>query len=73
MDKNESWPAPGAWPPERIRALRKHLGLNQTEMAERLGYSRQQTISELEKDARPASPQVCIILSLYAERSGFEG
>lgn len=55
---------PSTWTPERIRALRKRLGLRQEEMAERLGYSRQQTISELEKGLYPPGPQACIILDL---------
>ena len=35
------------WDKERIQALRRHMGLTQHEMAERLG-TRQQTISEWE-------------------------
>ena len=61
------------WTPERIRALRKHLGLNQTEMAAKLGYSRQQSVSELEKGKHAPIPQIYIILSMLAEQSGFEG
>ena len=61
-----------SWPPERIRALRKHLGYNQTQMAEHLGYSRQQTISELEHGESPPSRQTQIILDILAEKHGFE-
>ena len=55
---------PSTWTPKRIRALRKRLGLGQVEMARRLEYSRQQTISELENGLYPPGPQVCIILDL---------
>lgn len=56
------------WTPEKIKALRKRLGLNQSAMAERLGYTRQQTVSDLEKGNHPPGPQVEIILGyLLAE------
>ena len=37
------------WTPAEIRALRKRLGLNQTQMAEAMGYGSQSRVSELEK------------------------
>ena len=39
------------WTPERVRALRKRLGLTQAEMARELGYSGNTRIAELETDA----------------------
>lgn len=36
------------WTPERIRALRRRLHLTQAEMAQALGYTRHQSVSELE-------------------------
>ena len=60
------------WTPARIRALRKHMGISQSEMAARLGYSRQQTVSELEHGAYPPSPRVGIILDMLAAQHGFD-
>ena len=62
----------GTWTPERIRTLRKKLGLTQEEMAGRLGYSRQQTISELENGMYPPGPQVCIILDILEQQTEAE-
>lgn len=39
------------WTPERIRALRKRLGLTQKQMATELGYSGGRRVAELETDA----------------------
>lgn len=55
------------WTPERIRALRKQLRLNQTEMAERLGYNRTSSISDLELGKFEPSPAVCILLDILEE------
>jgi DNA-binding transcriptional regulator YiaG len=58
------------WDRERIQALRRHLRLTQSEMAEELG-TRQQTISEWETGMyRPRGASVTL-LSLVAERSRF--
>ena len=59
------------WSPERIRALRSHLGLTQVEMAEELGM-RQQTISEWETGAYQPRGGSIRLLEILAERSGFE-
>lgn len=59
------------WDAGRVRALRKHLNLTQTQLADELG-TRQATISEWENDVyrpRGASAQ---LLNLVAERAGFE-
>jgi len=37
------------WTPDEIRALRKGLKLTQAQFAERLGYSRRATVTDLEK------------------------
>lgn len=60
-----------AWDAGGIRALRTHLGLSQDAMADELG-TRQQTVSEWETGRyrpRGASAQ---LLSIIAERAGFE-
>ena len=45
------------WPPEEIRALRKRLALTQEAFAERLGYERRQTITDLERgEYAPSGP-----------------
>ena len=50
------------WTPEEIRALRKRLGYNQTQMAEALGYSRYQSVSELEHGKLTPSSSVLRLL-----------
>lgn len=37
------------WTPQRVRTLRKRLGYTQDEMAVALGYSRKQSVSDLER------------------------
>jgi DNA-binding transcriptional regulator YiaG len=59
------------WDKERIRALRKHLGLTQTRLAEELG-TRQQTISEWETGIYQPRGTSGTLLSIIAERSGFK-
>ena len=45
------------WTPERIRALRKRLGLTQDEFAEAMGYGSNSRISELENGkVEPTGP-----------------
>jgi DNA-binding transcriptional regulator YiaG len=62
---------PATWDGIRIRALRQHLGLTQTAMADRLG-TRQQTISEWEKGMyRPRGASVTL-LSMVADGSSFK-
>ena len=59
------------WDAGRVRALREQLGLTQAELAEELNV-RQQTVSEWETGAyqpRGASEK---LLSMVAERAGFE-
>jgi DNA-binding transcriptional regulator YiaG len=59
-----------AWNAPRVRALRKHLGLTQEELARELNV-RQQTVSEWETgryEPRGASER---LLALVAERAAF--
>ena len=59
------------WDRESIRALRKHLGLTQQQMSEELG-TRQQTISEWETGMYRPRGGMNRLLTLVAERVGFE-
>ena len=59
------------WDGERIRALRRHLGLTQREMADRLG-TRQQTISEWEKGMYKPRGASSTLLFMVAERARFK-
>jgi DNA-binding transcriptional regulator YiaG len=59
------------WDEENIRELRKHLGLTQREMADRLG-TRQQTISEWELGLYQPRGASSTLLSIVADQSGFK-
>ncbi len=59
------------WGSEHVRALRRHLGLTQRELADRLG-TRQQTISEWEKGMYQPRGASATLLSIVAERATFE-
>jgi len=59
------------WDSEQIRTLRRHLGLTQRELADRLG-TRQQTISEWEKGMYKPRGTSSTLLSIVAERAKFE-
>jgi DNA-binding transcriptional regulator YiaG len=59
------------WDSKRVRALREHLGLTQQEMADQLG-TRQQTISEWETGMYQPRGASSTLLSMVAERAGFE-
>jgi DNA-binding transcriptional regulator YiaG len=59
------------WDGEKVRALRQHLGLTQSAMAEELG-TRQQTISEWEKGMYRPRGASSTLLSLVAERAQFK-
>ena len=59
------------WDSEHIRALRHHLGLTQRELADTLG-TRQQTISEWEKERYKPRGASATLLSIIAERANFE-
>ncbi len=59
------------WDSERIQTLRRHLGLTQRELAERLG-TRQQTISEWETGMYQPRGASATLLSIIAERAAFK-
>ena len=59
------------WNSKHIRALRRHLGLTQRELADTLG-TRQQTISEWEKGMYKPRGASSTLLSIIAERAKFE-
>ena len=59
------------WDSERIQTLRRHLGLTQCELAERLG-TRQQTISEWETGMYQPRGASATLLSIIAERAEFK-
>ena len=55
------------WTPDRIRALRKRLGLNQDEFAEAMGYGSNSRISELENGhVEPTGPVARLLDHLSA-------
>lgn len=59
------------WNRYKVRALRQHLGLTQEQLAQELG-TRQQTISEWERGLyQPRGPSATL-LTLVADRAGFE-
>jgi DNA-binding transcriptional regulator YiaG len=58
------------WSKAEIKALRQHLNLTQTQLAEELG-TRQQTISEWETGMYRPRGASATLLSIIAERSGF--
>jgi len=59
------------WDARRVRALREHLGLTQGSLAEELG-TRQQTVSEWETGRYEPRGASAKLLTLVAERAGFE-
>ncbi len=59
------------WNGKKIRALRGHMQLTQQEMADQLG-TRQQTISEWEKDMYKPRGASATLLSIVAERAQFK-
>ena len=59
------------WDSHHIQALRRHLGLTQRELAERLG-TRQQTISEWETGMYKPRGASSTLLSIIAERAKFK-
>jgi DNA-binding transcriptional regulator YiaG len=59
------------WDGERVRALREHLRATQDEMAAELGV-RQQTVSEWETGQYRPRGASARVLTMVAERAGFE-
>jgi DNA-binding transcriptional regulator YiaG len=58
------------WDPEKIEALREHLGATQEELAQRMG-TRQQTISEWETGVYRPRGMSERLLHMVAEEAGF--
>ncbi|MBI4267140.1 MAG: helix-turn-helix transcriptional regulator [Chloroflexi bacterium] len=58
------------WDSGRVQALRRHLGLTQRELAEKMG-TRQQTISEWEKGIYKPRGTSATLLSIVAEQAEF--
>ncbi len=58
------------WDAERVKALRHHLGLTQTQFAQELG-TLQQTVSEWECGYHTPKGTSVKLLQLVAERAGF--
>jgi DNA-binding transcriptional regulator YiaG len=58
------------WNGELIRALRRHMGLSQSEFAQELGV-RQQTVSDWETRAYDPRLSTSKYLTMVAERAGF--
>ena len=69
--KNQNKVSRPQWDRERIQALRRHLGLTQRGLADRLG-TRQQTISEWETGMYKPRGASSTLLSIIAERAKFE-
>ena len=59
------------WDSKHIQALRRHLGLTQRELANRLG-TRQQTISEWETAMYKPRGASSTLLSIIAEQAEFD-
>ena len=59
------------WDNKRVQALRSHLGLSQSAMADKLG-TRQQTISEWETGMYKPRGASSTLLSIIAEQAKFE-
>ncbi len=69
--KKESKTIRTKWDSNRVRALRDHLNLTQSEMAEQLG-TRQQTISEWEQGLYKPRGASSTLLTIVAERANFK-
>ena len=59
------------WEAEGVRALRRHLGLSQRQMAAELG-TRQQTVSEWETGLYRPRGTSARLLTIIAEQAGFQ-
>ena len=62
---------PKKWDSYSIQALRKHLGLTQQELSEKLG-TRQQTISEWEVGMYEPRGTSATLLSMVADQARFK-
>jgi len=60
-----------AWDASALRVLRRHLGMTQQQMADQLG-AHQQTVSEWETGVCRPRGASATLLTLIAERAGFD-
>lgn len=60
----------GRWDSQRVRALRRHLGMTQRDLAQELGV-RQQTVSEWETGMYRPRGASGTLLNIIAERAEF--
>ena len=59
------------WDGQRVRALRRHMGFTQQQLSDELG-TRQQTVSEWETGVYQPRGASARLLTLVAERAGFQ-
>lgn len=59
------------WTPERIRSLRRKMGVTQAAMGQRLGYRRRESIADLEAGKHEPNPQAQLLLDILAEEHGY--
>ena len=59
------------WDSQAIQALRRHLGMTQSELSEQMG-TRQQTVSEWETGMYKPRGASAKLLSMIAERARFK-
>jgi DNA-binding XRE family transcriptional regulator len=59
------------WDAQRVRALRRHMGFTQQQLSDELG-TRQQTVSEWETGVYQPRGASARLLTLVAERAGFQ-
>jgi DNA-binding transcriptional regulator YiaG len=59
------------WDADSIRELRRHMGMTQQQMSEELGI-RQQTVSDWELGYHQPRGGMTRLLTIVAERAGFE-
>ncbi len=64
-------PEQASWDRASVRALRRHLGFSQRQLAEEMGV-RQQTVSEWETGAYRPRGASARLLTMVAERAEFE-
>jgi DNA-binding transcriptional regulator YiaG len=69
--KRTNIPGKKQWDGESVQALRRHLGLTQRELSEKLG-TRQQTISEWETGIYRPRGTSATLLSFIAEQAKFK-
>ncbi len=59
------------WTPSTLRTFREHLGLSQTDFADRLGFARYQSVSNLEAGRREITDTVKRLLDFMARDAGY--